>query len=73
MNSSGKKKITPKAQEEEPEDDEMGYMDKEISDKKKQIENIHLDDRKKEKYAYLMFCESKEKKERYKVKKEINF
>lgn len=62
--SKSKQKSTPRVEE----DDDEPFMDGEISNKKNKIENIHLDDREKEKYAYIMFSETKEKKARYKVK-----
>lgn len=71
MEPSSKKQQPKSEKKGDPEDDDIQFMEGEVTDKRKIIENIHLDDREKEKYAYLMFSETKEKKDRYKVSKEL--
>jgi hypothetical protein len=52
------------------EEHEMEHLAEKADNKKRKINNIHLDDHEKEKYAYLSFSKDPEKKKRYKAFKD---
>jgi hypothetical protein len=73
--SRGTAKAAKKKQKQETneDEDELDYIEgEEGNNRKKKIENIHLDDHEKEKYAHLMFSKDPQKKDRYKVKLSLN-
>jgi transcription initiation factor TFIID subunit 11 len=55
---------------EDDESDDMEHMEDPDNPSKKKINNIHLDDHEKEKYAYMMFSKDPEKKAQYKAFKD---